>query len=71
MTRPMKRPLKKPWLLLALPLLPLILLFGLLLRRRADGRGGPGGGPPPSGVREPRRPKPSPPSAALALDQVG
>ncbi|WP_326649672.1 MULTISPECIES: hypothetical protein [unclassified Streptomyces] len=62
--------MKRSWLLLALPVLPLILISGLLLRRRAEGRGGPGGGPPSAGVREPRRPKPSPPAAAVALHAV-
>ncbi|MGR8010767.1 hypothetical protein [Streptomyces hypolithicus] len=58
----------KTWLLLpALPLLPLLLIQRLLRRRGAGRWDGPGGGPPPWGVREPRRPSPSPPTAAAAL----
>ncbi|MBT2395334.1 hypothetical protein [Streptomyces sp. ISL-100] len=62
--------MNKNWLLLALPLLPLLpllLIFRLLRRRTAGTWNGPDGGPPPSGVREPRRPKPSPPAVAEAL----
>ncbi|MCQ4044704.1 hypothetical protein ACFOSC_17830 [Streptantibioticus rubrisoli] len=63
---------RSPWLLLFLPVLPLLLLARLLARRRARPglRNGPGG-PPPAGVREPRRPKPSPPAAALTLTEPG
>ncbi|GGT93204.1 hypothetical protein GCM10010289_11530 [Streptomyces violascens] len=53
--------MRSPWLLLVLPLLPLIVLLRLLLRRRTPGGSGPGG-PPPAGVREPRRPRPGPPA---------
>ncbi|MBO0516886.1 hypothetical protein [Streptomyces beijiangensis] len=57
--------MKKPWILLALPLLPLLLLLRLLLRRRTGGPR-PRSGPPPAGVREPRRPSPVLPGGAVA-----
>ncbi|MEU1625283.1 hypothetical protein ABZ746_08100 [Streptomyces sp. NPDC020096] len=59
-------------MLLVLPVLPLLVLARLLARRRARlGLGGGPGGPPPAGVREPRRPKPSPPGVVLALSEPG
>ncbi|MEU7042634.1 hypothetical protein AB0A77_16440 [Streptomyces varsoviensis] len=62
--------MKNPWLLLALPLLPFLFLFRLLRRRRSALPGGRGpGGPPGAGVREPRRPLPSPPAAAVGLSE--
>ncbi|MDF3288392.1 hypothetical protein [Streptomyces silvisoli] len=63
---------RRPWLLLFLPVFPLLALARLLARRRARPglRGGPGG-PPPAGVREPRRPRPSPPAAVIALSEPG
>ncbi|MFI6053481.1 hypothetical protein ACIBCO_25770 [Streptomyces violascens] len=64
------KPRRSPWLLLVLPLLPLIVLLRLLLRRRTPGGSGPGG-PPPAGVREPRRPRPGPPAATVAATVPG
>ncbi|MEU3462620.1 hypothetical protein ABZ721_22100 [Streptomyces sp. NPDC006733] len=61
---------RTPWLLLVLPIIPLLALLRRFRRRVRPG-GGPGGGPPPAGVREPRRPSPTPPAAAVSRAEPG
>jgi hypothetical protein len=59
------------WLVLLLPFAVVVGLLGRQRRSRSGpGRGG-GWSPPDAGVREPRRPKPSPSSAAMAIEENG
>jgi hypothetical protein len=63
---------RRAWWVLLLPLVPVALLVRALLnRRRATLGGWPGAGPPPAGVREPRRPRPSPSAASMAIEEDG
>jgi hypothetical protein len=73
-TEAMNRFPRRAGFVLLLPVLSVIAVVAALRRRRRvpHGRGFDDGWPPPDGgVREPRRPKPSPSSAAMVIEEDG